>query len=90
MQLLCLEPAVVTIALAQINDIYGMGRRPNEDDHNRGLRHAAYRQFVHWRHGKLGATNRIVIPSCCVLKIREQFPSPTGLYTGYKDNRHLV
>ena len=52
---------------------------------NKGMRHAAYRQFIMWRHGHLGRGYRKVIPSCCVTEIRKHYPSPNGQYTGYKD-----
>ena len=50
----------------------------------RSLRHAAYTQFVLWRHGRLGHNIRRVIPSCVVWRIRDRFPSPDNLYTGYQ------
>ena len=52
-----------------------------------GLRHAGYRQFVVWRHGRLGRDARRVLPSCVVTRIRTSFPSPTGVYTGFRLGR---
>jgi hypothetical protein len=34
----------------------------------------------------LGKGNRQICPSCVVLKIREQYPSVTGVYMGYRDH----
>ena len=61
-------------------DIFGF---PQDVDQNRGFRHAAYQSFVLWRHRRLGAGNCLVVPSCCVVAIRQKFPDPFGNYTGY-------
>ena len=45
------------------DDIYVFGE---DEDYNKSLHHAAYRQFTLWRHQYLAANNRRVIPSCCV------------------------
>ncbi|KAL1477955.1 hypothetical protein MTO96_035343 [Rhipicephalus appendiculatus] len=41
--------------------------------------------FVWWSYGKLGQRNRVVIPSCAVHRIRKEFPTRDGHYTGYLD-----
>ena len=51
----------------------------------RTYRFAAYRQFTLLVHNRIGGIVRRVIPSCVVSKIREIFPAPDGIYTGFKE-----
>ncbi|XP_028406816.1 P2X purinoceptor 7-like [Dendronephthya gigantea] len=79
---LCLDPDVLELCIRNTSDI----RNDREDNSTRAFRKAAYRQFILARHGHLGKGNRRVCPSCVVLKIRERFPSVTGVYMGYKEH----
>lgn len=47
-------------------------------------RHAAYKQFISWAHGWLGAAVRSALPSCVCWKIRRTFPSADGNYKGFR------
>uniref|UniRef100_A0A3B5LWR7 P2X purinoreceptor 7 intracellular domain-containing protein n=1 Tax=Xiphophorus couchianus TaxID=32473 RepID=A0A3B5LWR7_9TELE len=47
------------------------------------LRHCAYRQFISWRFGLPPDDSHPVIPRCCVRRIREEYPSPDGRYSGF-------
>ena len=78
---LCLDPDVLELCIRNFSDI----RNDREDSSTRAFRKAAYRQFVLARHGRLGKGNRRVCPSCVVLKIRQQYPSVTGVYMGYRE-----
>lgn len=71
------------IAVANRNDIFVYNEAPSNDN----LRHAAYRQYVLYKHGALGKGNRVVIPSCVVWKVRNTYPSHNGIYTGFKPSR---
>lgn len=48
------------------------------------LRHGAYRQYICWRFGKQAEGSHPAIPSCCVRRIREEYPSLDGLYSGFR------
>lgn len=79
---LCLDPDVLELCIRNTSDI----RNDREDNSTRAFRKAAYRQFILAHHGRLGKGNRRVCPSCVVLKIRERFPSITGVYMGYREH----
>jgi hypothetical protein len=78
------NPFVLYLSRQQRQDILVL---ENEVDEATANRHAAYRQFVFWQHGRLGAGNRRAIPSCCVWVIRDNFPDQFGTYTGYRPAR---
>lgn len=79
---LCLDVDVLELCIRNRADI----RNDQEDNSTRAFRKAAYRQFILARYGHLGKGNRRVCPSCAVLKIRERFPSVTGIYMGYREH----
>lgn len=87
MQYYILDEGVLRLARAAWNDIFALSDNPEPGLEQRQFRHATYRQFVLWQHGRLGVGNRVVIPSCCVWKIRDTFPDPRAHYTGYRVRR---
>lgn len=50
-------------------------------------RYCAHRNFVSWCWGYLGQKVRVVLPSCVVLRIRQEFPDNEGQYTGFRPVR---
>ena len=80
---LVLDANVLDIAMRYKEDILVIEHPRN----NENFRHSAYRQFVLWQHGRLGRGNRVVVPGCCVLAIRARYPSPNGIYTGFRPAR---
>ena len=57
---------------------------PVEELHEEAhLRHEAYAQYISWRFGAaLPQEAKPVMPSCCVARVRAEFPSPDGQYSG--------
>ena len=68
------------VSIDDRNDIFVQKHGANNDN----LRHAAYRRYILWRFGRLVEGNRVVILSCVVCKIRRLYPSPDGLYRGFR------
>ncbi|KTF76714.1 hypothetical protein cypCar_00010417 [Cyprinus carpio] len=49
------------------------------------LRRGAYAQFIRWRFGDSTPRDAVpVIPSCCIWRIRAEYPSPDGKYSGLR------
>uniref|UniRef100_A0A9J8DH01 P2X purinoreceptor 7 intracellular domain-containing protein n=2 Tax=Cyprinus carpio TaxID=7962 RepID=A0A9J8DH01_CYPCA len=82
----CFEPVALNTFVLQA--VYGTYRQLYGDMENTVLnscyRHLAYKNFVRWCWGYLGRHIRVVIPSCAVTRIREQFPDNTGTYSGFQ------
>ncbi|XP_069139074.1 P2X purinoceptor 7-like [Argopecten irradians] len=81
---LVMDDAVLALARLYREDVFAL---PGDVDLNRANRHTAYRQYVLWQFGRLGAGIRKVVPSCAVWKIRDKFPNAFGQYTGFKPSR---
>lgn len=82
-----IEKGVLRLARRLWNEFRAIQDEPDVGEDHRQFRHAAYRQYVAWRHGSLGAGRRVVIPSCVVWRIRDTFPDQTNTYTGFLPTR---
>ena len=49
----------------------------------REWQYAAYRSYIHSIFGRLGRTQRKVIPACVVVAIQKTFPEPNNQYDDY-------
>ena len=68
------------------NDVFAL-HAVNDNNVNKGYRHAAYRQFILWMYGRLTAGDRRIISSCVVCKIRDNYPDSNNNYKGYVPGR---
>ncbi|KAF7665986.1 hypothetical protein LDENG_00124000 [Lucifuga dentata] len=57
---------------------------PPDPSQTTTLRHCAYRQYISWRFGVPHSDTHPAIPRCCVQRIREEYPSPDGQYSGFR------
>ena len=78
---LCVDPDVLELCVKNRGDI----RNDRDDNSTRSFRKAAYREYILHRCERLGKGHRRVAPSCVVLNIRQQYPSTTGIYMGYRE-----
>ena len=76
-----LEP---TLELAMRNNADHL-HYPFDPSNNACWHFTAYRQYSLWAWGRLGRSNRKVIPSCCVWLIRDRFPDQNNNHTGFFD-----
>lgn len=73
---ICIDREILRLSIRARCDI-----RAEEPDYSmNSFRKAAYRQFILWRHGKLGKGNRRVCPACVVRVVRFAYPAPDGVY----------
>ncbi|XP_016383292.1 P2X purinoceptor 7 [Sinocyclocheilus rhinocerous] len=77
----CLNPYTLQNIYNIYRADYGPVRRRTEEERYRYL---AYRSFVSWCWGYLGWNVRVVIPSCVVHRIRQEYPDPTGQFVGFR------
>uniref|UniRef100_A0A8C6KJ42 P2X purinoreceptor 7 intracellular domain-containing protein n=1 Tax=Nothobranchius furzeri TaxID=105023 RepID=A0A8C6KJ42_NOTFU len=74
-----LNPYVLQAVYGTFLQLYG---EMQETMLNSCYRHLAYRNVVRWCWGYLGQHIRVVIPSCAVSRIRQEFPED-GAYKGF-------
>ena len=77
---LCLDAEYLQLCSKNTADI----RNDRQVSTNCTFRKAAYRNYVLDTHGYLGKGKRKIVPSCCVLCIHRHYPSPTGVYMGFR------
>uniref|UniRef100_A0A1A8CCW0 Gypsy retrotransposon integrase-like protein 1 n=2 Tax=Nothobranchius kadleci TaxID=1051664 RepID=A0A1A8CCW0_NOTKA len=87
MDLYILNEGALRLARRIWNDLRAEADIHEPGESHRQFRYAAYRNFIVWQYGLLGTDVRIVIPSCCVWKIRDRFPDPNGQYVSFLQSR---
>uniref|UniRef100_A0A8C1DJ89 P2X purinoreceptor 7 intracellular domain-containing protein n=1 Tax=Cyprinus carpio carpio TaxID=630221 RepID=A0A8C1DJ89_CYPCA len=80
-----LNPYVLQAVYGTYVQLYG---EMEETVINSVYRHHAYRNVIRWCWGYLGQHIRVVIPSCAVTRIREEFPEE-GPYRGFLPPLHF-
>ena len=78
---LCVNHMVLTLGILDNADT-----RADPIDYSPAkYRKTAYRHYILWHYGYLRRGVRRVIPSCVVWAIRHWYPSPTGVYMGFRE-----
>lgn len=85
MEQVILDSLVLYLHTQYRNEIWGLHNEETSLDKRQ--RHAAYRHWILLEYGRLGMGRREVIPSCCVWKIRDRYPSANNLYRGFSTGR---
>ncbi|KAM7415578.1 hypothetical protein PAMA_017883 [Pampus argenteus] len=60
---------------------------PADRGQTSALRHCAYTQYISWRFGVPPDDTHPAIPSCCVWRVRAEYPSPDGQYSDFTPAR---
>ena len=82
---LCLDAEYLLLCTKNTADI----RNDRQDSSSHTFHKAAYRNYILDTHGYLGKRKRKVVPSCCVLCIRQHYPSARGIYIWGSDSNEM-
>ncbi|KAL1417808.1 hypothetical protein MTO96_006065 [Rhipicephalus appendiculatus] len=75
---ICFNPGVPEAAYYAFDEL----DVPIEGEIHKKYRFVAYRLFIKWIWGRLGAHNRVELPACIVARVRHEFPSAS--YVGFR------